>query len=141
MTMIDCKGCGKPFERPVQRGRPAVRCTECRAKDNPSLENKELPAEVGAIPSEEMLSEETPAKKPDPEVGYPQLYRLMVGNMGLAYAGEDPVKATTEFNAYARRSSMGFGQVGFEAVQLWKLNREKNCYELEKEFIPKRELQ
>lgn len=30
--VVDCRDCGNQFEIPVQRGRPAVRCTPCKEK-------------------------------------------------------------------------------------------------------------
>lgn len=135
---VNCNVCGKVFERPVQKGRPALRCPECRnggAIASP-LEQKKLSAEDSAIIINENLEASDQQKPNDIESDYPQLFRLMVGNLGLAYAGESQSDAFSKFNSYANKSNMGFGQVGFEIVQLWKLDREQNRYGLEKEFLP-----
>lgn len=129
--MINCRSCNKPFSRPVQRGRPAVRCPECRSKDTTSAVSTEVIEESGIEESS------APAKEQPKEDTHTYLYRLMVGNMvGVAYAGDSEKEAMTAFDSYSKKSSMGFGQVGFEVVQLWKLNRDTNSYELEKDFRP-----
>lgn len=35
--IVDCRDCGNPFEIPVQRGRPAVRCASCKEKQPTAL--------------------------------------------------------------------------------------------------------
>lgn len=133
--MINCKTCGRPFERPIQRGRPAVRCLECRAKDLIITDTRSNDSNDKDDTSE--LPDIIPIKSTSQEDPY-ALYRLMVGNMGLAYVGESERAALDAFTSYSKKSNMGFGQVGFQIVQLWKLNRELNSYCLEKEFIPER---
>lgn len=150
-TIVDCKVCGKPFEREVKRGRPAVRCLTCRelAATNNHLELKSIPAS-DAIPTIEDTSTDVddnlevseaprPTIKPKEVNNTPYAFRLMVGNLGLAYGGDIEVEALTAYKRYCHLSSQGFGQVGFERVQLWKLNSEQS-YELSKDFDPRPEL-
>lgn len=138
--MVECRDCGKQFERPIQRGRPAVRCPECRANPKPSIADKSIELEqmvddnspVSIVPTSVRA---TPFKRTEvKEDDTIYQFRLMVGNLGLAYVGDSNKEAVAAFEHYAKASAMGFGQVGFETVQLWKLNQIENQYKLEKEF-------
>lgn len=148
--MINCKTCGKPFQREIKRGRPAVRCQECRTKDaeNVPFDLKELhtddaiiqgvESEEVSIPKKEVVKEN--ASLDTSESASPDTFVLMVGNMGKAHGGNNEQEAVIAFDSYARKSSMGFGQVGFETVQLWKLNVQANSYELHKEYRHQKDL-
>lgn len=143
MTTI-CQSCKKPFERSPGRGRPAVRCPSCRgagssvssssATDETVFcmdddEKKEAPPDSKAIPAAPIVP-----IKPKIRVAAGETFCLMVGNMGMAYGGENETEAIKQFTHYSKASTLGFGQVGFECVQLWKLNGKE--YKLYKDFKP-----
>jgi hypothetical protein len=135
-TIVKCQSCGNHFTRQAKRGRPAVRCESCRANNETKSE------ETVSAAAKETVAENAPEQiKPEPKVdNYPYLYRLMVGNLGLAYAGEEEQEANRLYNSYVRKSTAGYGQIGFETVQLWRLDKEANEYKVEKEFRPEQEL-
>lgn len=133
-TSAVCVVCHATFERPKQRGRPATKCNNCRGTTAEVIEKPVIA--ITSTSSEEIKEEPKPEKKE--EDNHPYLFRLMVGNMGLAHAGEDEKVALATFESYCNKSQQGFGQVGFERVQLWKLNKLENKYEVYKDFIPER---
>lgn len=155
MTTI-CQSCKKPFERSPGRGRPAVRCPSCRGNatstsvSSSSSEVFDMDDDKPSLPkhlTEEDKKEETttPASTNTPAIVSPvpvskvrvangETYCLMVGNLGMAYGGENENEAIKQFTHYSKASTLGFGQVGFECVQLWKLNGKE--YELYKDFKP-----
>jgi len=141
---VNCKICNQPFERPIQRGRPALRCLSCRSltieSPNYSTETKEETKEETSRPGSFVQSVSPLSIKLD-EVGNPEViyqYKLIVTNMGLTHAGDSEKEALAAFKSHADRSSMGFGQIGFEIVRLYKLDEDGN-YNLFKEYIPQRE--
>lgn len=134
---VNCIVCESPFAREVKRGRPAVKCPSCRVKENPNATSNNT-ATIKNIIDENPLIEE---KKIPPVKEIPiTKYRVMVGNLGLAFYSDDEKEAVNSFTHYSRASSFGFGQVGFERVQLWCLNTEKNQYEVLKDFFIQREV-
>jgi hypothetical protein len=149
---VACKVCGDFFDRPVQRGRPAVRCEKCRnnselIKVHSAVQslvegNAELSSKINNAPvlfDKEEAKEEVVKKSYEKyDSNFPYPFRVVVTNLGLAYACEEESEATKAFHQYAKRSDEGFGQVGLERVQLWKLNVELNQYEILKNFIPDR---
>lgn len=147
--MIPCKDCGNLFSRPVQRGRPAIRCLECRekiqAKYSKSSEPKastDTPSESYQQDKEVFSSEEEAVKLSEKKADATTIYQfiLMVSNMGQAWAGDNEKEALNKFIHYKNASSMGYGQVGFSVVQLNKLNTELNRYEVVEEFDLSKEL-
>lgn len=150
---VKCKDCGNDFERPVQRGRPAVRCEKCRNENGaPDKKAKERSSESDldifalgddkAPPSSEVkivpdnFASEEEARASLEEVFQ---YYVMVSNMGVAHKTNSRETAIQKFNEYVKKSNIGFGQVGCENVQLWYLNAETNQYELLKDFVFKKD--
>lgn len=152
---VNCNVCHQPFERPVQRGRPATRCPECRATALAAIADKSIVKDVpssvlASVPPAQLkvlLGEDYEEVNGGPEPmrqvwrpstvvdNTPYRFRLMVSNLGIAYGGEVEAEALVSFNSYARRSADGFGQIGFARVQLWKLDAVRG-YELVKDFDP-----
>jgi hypothetical protein len=142
-VLVKCATCPNSFERPIQRGRPATRCPSCRAAPTlPEIQNKTI-AESDIPGAEDAVDEEVIQHRrsdPPPEDNTPYLFRLMVGNMkGLAHGGESEQEAMAAYRSYCKRSQEGFGQIGFERVQLWKLDPVEG-YKLDKDFTPERGL-
>lgn len=47
--IVDCRDCGNPFEIPVQRGRPAVRCAACKGKVPTALQFSKNNGTTGVV--------------------------------------------------------------------------------------------
>lgn len=165
---VKCRDCGNDFERPVQRGRPAVRCEKCRNDGTPtpakvSKSESETDLDIfdftppsskssryleppTIIPDVSHLAEVkiVPAQYPSETEAREALeevfqYYVMVSNMGVAHKTNSKETALQKFNEYVKKSNIGFGQVGCENVQLWGLNAETNQYELLKDFVFKKD--
>lgn len=142
--IINCESCHKDFERPPQPGRIPKRCPRCRSENaiiiskvTPAIEEIRKTKEEKPFVSEEEIIDCSPPD--ETESGDLGTYRLMVGNLGLAHKGESESEAILKYTHYCQISQKGFGQVGFERVQLWKLDSETNSYLLHKDFIPERQ--
>lgn len=145
MSFIEvmCQSCGCSFQRPIQRGRPAVRCETCRQNPNVQhIQSSNSKTIVPSAPQENIENQEikvtTSHTKSKYDINVAHLYRVMVGNLGLAFAGNDEKEARAHFLSYSKKSQQGFGQVGFEQVQLWKLNPTALQYEIINNFVPDR---
>lgn len=146
---VNCQTCGKPFERLIQRGRPALRCPVCRAEANAkSLGELSITVEsITPSTTSEFKTKETvgtpvdvkilKSHKIQQSVFIPTTFQVLVGGgIGTVYAGESEKEAKEVFNNYEKKSSWGFGQVGFEIVEMWKLNKETNGYDSIKKYDP-----
>lgn len=145
MQTVDaiCRQCGGHFARPVQRGRPQVRCNSCKEKDEKQNISNMIAAKLAgnnqSNPPTKIEEEQEPARaKPKYDPNVPHSYRVMVGNLGIAHAGNDKNEALGRFNHYVKASNNGFGQVGFESVQLWELEPAINQYKVIESFTPDR---
>lgn len=137
--IVNCVVCGRPFDRPSQRGRPAIRCPECR-KNNLQPTDRTTSATTAA-PQVSTITTDTPeAFSIKEKVVIPfraTTYQVLVGGgIGTVYSGESEKEALIIFSEYEKKSASGFGQVGFECVQLWRLNSDTKTYESQRLFKP-----
>lgn len=142
---VQCRDCGKDFQRIIQRGRPAIRCESCRENTNPNpIQALKPPVIIAASAQTQIRSasvEEVPERfVVESSVEENSPFRVHVSNLGIAFRGSDHSAAMRAYNHYTAASQRGFGQVGFERVQLLVLNMKENQYEVFKEFIPDRSM-
>jgi hypothetical protein len=144
---VNCAICNQPFERKIQRGRPATKCEACRAgNESPSVAtaiasiNQPIKKSIPQNEDVASLLEEKTSSADKFDKNFPYLFRVVVGNLGIAYGGDSEAEAKKSFRHYSKVSQNGFGQVGFERVALWQLDIEKNQYQVLEEFLPDRSL-
>jgi hypothetical protein len=135
--MITCRSCGKPFEKKPGKGRPPIRCYTC--KDAAALpivvEEKNEPLAISIVPASQASFPKKLHVVDQPPLGK---FQVVVGNLGNAYSGDDEVLANKTFQTYVEKSSQGYGQVGFETVQMFRMI--EGHPELVRDFDPVKEL-
>lgn len=154
-TTIVCRKCKKPFEITPKRGRPPVECSSCKGivvaptpQENFTSSNKieEKPYSPFNRQSVEIITKEDAEflkkdenlfSKEDPkeETLDDPTYKVFITNMGWAYKGEDEKEARKEYDKNVERSVLGYGQVGFEQITLFKLGKVVEHFDPKKELV------
>lgn len=130
MTII-CRECSKPFEIEKKRGRPPVKCEECKEKKigveniasvtiindvNITKIDKTTEGLCGPLAKVISLAEGMSKKA--------GLYEVRATNgVGFLYQGESENEAKKTYDKYVEKSKSGFGQIGHEQVTMTKLGQ------------------
>lgn len=134
-----CSVCEQKFTYQARRGRPPSRCPAHHGLTIPPSAIKTL---TPIQQRQATVLQLTPASPPQ-DIKLDSLrenapFIVIVGNLGVAFSSAQELKARQAYTQYVNKSCQGYGQIGFESVELLKQN-EDGWLSLEK-FDPLQEL-